>query len=197
MHGTLPAEDNPRRDQHDRATARDVAMGVPTESVLAIMAVRVSRVLLQKQLHVVTAESCTGGYLAKLFTDIPGSSRWFDCGFVCYSNAAKVRDLEVQVDTLRQHGAVSGATVAEMALGALVRTGADRSVAIRAGWRAPMAAPTCIRSGRCASALAGGWATGSMCRPSSGGLRAAGTRCAAFRWPSRWNSSKARDSPGG
>ena len=66
-----------------------------------------------------TAESCTGGWVAKACTDVPGSSGWFECGFTPYSNAAKVRDLGVLETTLAAHGAVSEATVREMAAGAL------------------------------------------------------------------------------
>src|SRR5262245_36356608 len=77
-----------------------------------------------------TAESCTGGWLAKVLTDLPGSSRWFECGYVTYSNEAKMRDLGVLAQTLERHGAVSEATALEMAAGALQRTGADVSIAI-------------------------------------------------------------------
>src|SRR5690606_39427170 len=65
------------------------------------------------------AESCTGGYVAKLLTDVAGSSRWFDSGFVTYSNAAKQRQLGVDPGTLEKHGAVSERTAIEMAVGAL------------------------------------------------------------------------------
>lgn len=77
-----------------------------------------------------TAESCTGGWVAKACTDVAGSSQWFECGFVTYSNAAKVRDLGVSEATLASHGAVSEPTVREMAAGALRVSGADIAVAI-------------------------------------------------------------------
>lgn len=102
----------------------------PSDLVLSVLAVRVGEHLLERRLRAVTAESCTGGYVAKLLTDVPGSSQWFDCGYVCYSNAAKQRDLGVSPVTLRQHGAVSGETVGELARGALERSGADVAVAI-------------------------------------------------------------------
>ncbi len=102
----------------------------PSDSLLAVLAVRAGEHLLARGLRLVTAESCTGGYVAKLLTDVPGSSRWFECGYVCYSNAAKERDLDVPAATLRLHGAVSGETVEAMALGALVRSGADCAVTI-------------------------------------------------------------------
>jgi nicotinamide-nucleotide amidase len=79
---------------------------------------------------VATAESCTGGWLAKCLTDLPGSSKWFLGGWVCYSNEAKQRDLGVRSATLRAHGAVSEAVVRELARGALRRSGADHAVAI-------------------------------------------------------------------
>jgi len=80
--------------------------------------------------RIVTAESCTGGWIAKAFTDLPGSSRWFECGFVTYSNTAKARDLGVSPRTLEVHGAVSEATVREMAAGALRVSGADIAIAV-------------------------------------------------------------------
>jgi nicotinamide-nucleotide amidase len=79
---------------------------------------------------VATAESCTGGQIAGAITDIAGSSGWFDRGFVTYSNAAKIEMLGVRSETLAAHGAVSEATAAEMAAGALARSPADLAVAV-------------------------------------------------------------------
>ena len=76
------------------------------------------------------AESCTGGWLAKVITDTPGSSHWFDRGFVTYTNAAKQDMLGVSPDTLNREGAVSEATVREMAAGALRHSRAQLAVAI-------------------------------------------------------------------
>jgi nicotinamide-nucleotide amidase len=76
------------------------------------------------------AESCTGGWLAKVVTDLAGSSIWFDRGFVTYSNEAKQEMLGVHGATLLTHGAVSEAVVAEMAAGALARSRAQVAVAI-------------------------------------------------------------------
>lgn len=78
----------------------------------------------------VTAESCTGGWVAKAITDVPGSSAWFDRGFVTYSNTAKQEMLGVRAETLAAHGAVSEAAVLEMAEGALARSRAQVSVAV-------------------------------------------------------------------
>lgn len=77
-----------------------------------------------------TAESCTGGWVAQVITAIPGSSAWFDRGFVTYSNRAKQEMLGVSPATLEAHGAVSEETVKEMAGGALTRSQAHISVAI-------------------------------------------------------------------
>ena len=91
---------------------------------------RLAAHLLAGSRTVATAESCTGGWLAKCLTDLPGSSKWFLGGWVCYSNEAKQRDLGVRSATLRAHGAVSEAVVRELARGALRRSGADHAVAI-------------------------------------------------------------------
>lgn len=78
----------------------------------------------------VSAESCTGGWLSQLVTAIPGSSAWFDRGFVTYSNQAKMDMLGVNPGTLEKHGAVSEETVKEMAVGALARSAAQISTSI-------------------------------------------------------------------
>ncbi|MGL4184219.1 MAG: CinA family protein, partial [Thiotrichaceae bacterium] len=83
-----------------------------------------------RRLSLATAESCTGGLIAKLCTDLPGSSAWFDCGFISYSNASKRRLLGVAAETLSQYGAVSEAVVKQMASGALQQSDAQVSVAI-------------------------------------------------------------------
>ena len=80
-------------------------------------------------LRIATAESCTGGMVAVALTDLPGSSDIFDCGFVTYSNQAKVRLLGVSAQSLNTHGAVSEAVAQEMAEGALARSGAGLAIA--------------------------------------------------------------------
>lgn len=77
-----------------------------------------------------TAESCTGGWIAKLLTDIPGSSDWFEGGVVAYSYQAKEALLGVQPQTLEQHGAVSQEAVTEMVSGVLARFGSGVAVAV-------------------------------------------------------------------
>ncbi len=83
-----------------------------------------------KGVRIATAESCTGGLVAGAITDVAGSSDVFDCGFVTYSNAAKVRMLGVRDATLEAHGAVSEETAREMAEGALSRSGATIAVSV-------------------------------------------------------------------
>jgi len=80
--------------------------------------------------QLVTAESCTGGWIAKACTDQPGSSQWFRGGVVVYTDELKCALLGVQPGTLAGHGAVSEATVREMASGALGRLGGDVAVAV-------------------------------------------------------------------
>lgn len=80
--------------------------------------------------RVVTAESCTAGWIAKALTDVPGSSQWVDSGYVTYSNTAKMRDVGVSERTLGEHGAVSEATVREMANGALRAAGVELAIAV-------------------------------------------------------------------
>ena len=78
----------------------------------------------------VTAESCTGGWVAQAVTSIAGSSDWFERGYVTYSNAAKREDLGVSAKTLLRHGAVSEATAREMARGALRKARGTIALAI-------------------------------------------------------------------
>ena len=101
-----------------------------TDPELDTIARRVGEALAARGLWLATAESCTGGWIAEAVTAIAGSSGWFDRGFVTYSNAAKADMLGVRDDTLDTHGAVSEATVREMAAGALARSRADLAVAV-------------------------------------------------------------------
>ena len=83
----------------------------------------------QKQM-IATAESCTGGLLAGLLTQVPGSSAVLECGFVTYSNAAKTRMLGLPKRLIATHGAVSAMTAKAMVLGALIHSGADIAVSV-------------------------------------------------------------------
>lgn len=86
--------------------------------------------LLSRGWQLVTAESCTGGWIAKACTDRPGSSQWFRGGAVVYTDELKTAMLGVRPQTLAGSGAVSEATVREMAVGALERLGGDVAVAV-------------------------------------------------------------------
>jgi nicotinamide-nucleotide amidase len=77
-----------------------------------------------------TAESCTGGLIAAACTDLPGSSNWFDCGFITYSDQAKIALLGVDEPSIRAHGAVSEVVARAMAFGAVRRSRARVSVAV-------------------------------------------------------------------
>ena len=87
-------------------------------------------IFLKTSSKLVTAESCTGGGLAEILTRIPGSSAWFERGFVTYSNESKHEMLSVPLDTLEQFGAVSEETASAMAKGAVENSRADYGVAI-------------------------------------------------------------------
>lgn len=100
------------------------------EASLALLAQEAGRALQAAGWRLATAESCTGGWIAKSLTDIAGSSNWFERGYVTYSNAAKVESLGVRASTLQAHGAVSTQTAAEMAAGALAHSGADIAVSV-------------------------------------------------------------------
>ena len=91
---------------------------------------KVSKKLHQKKLTIVTAESCTGGWLAKQITDLAGSSSIFDRGFVTYSNDSKQQMLGVQKNTIDGYGAVSEEVVKEMVKGAIQHSNADIAIAV-------------------------------------------------------------------
>lgn len=80
--------------------------------------------------RVVTAESCTGGGIASAMTDLAGSSSWFECGFVTYSNEAKIRYLAVPPRIIERHGAVSEETVRAMVIGAVNNSLGDVAIAV-------------------------------------------------------------------
>ena len=91
---------------------------------------QLAEMFLKSSMKLVTAESCTGGGLAEILTRIPGSSAWFERGFVTYSNEAKQEMLDVPMDTLKQFGAVSEETASAMAKGAVENSRADYGVSI-------------------------------------------------------------------
>ena len=101
-----------------------------TENDLFVLAQSLGQQLKLAGWSLATAESCTGGWVAKVLTDVEGSSAWFDRGFVTYTNESKQEMLGVSATTLSTHGAVSEDTVLEMARGAIAHSHADLSLAI-------------------------------------------------------------------
>lgn len=97
---------------------------------LHVLSELVGDALLRREWMLATAESCTGGWIAKSVTDISGSSAWFERGFVTYTNLAKQEMLGVRAETLDTYGAVSEQTVREMAQGALAHSKAHIAVAV-------------------------------------------------------------------
>jgi nicotinamide-nucleotide amidase len=100
------------------------------DTVLYTLAEAAGRALKARGIMLATAESCTGGWIGEAITMVPGSSEWFDRGFITYTNTAKQEMLGVPKMTLARHGAVSVETVREMAQGALARSQAGIVVAV-------------------------------------------------------------------
>src|SRR5271168_4265923 len=125
-----------------------------SDRVLQRLAERVGRRLLERRCFLATAESCTGGWIAKAITDIAGSSQWLLEGFVTYSDEAKIRQLGVPRTVLKMNGAVSEATVKAMAAGALRRSGAQLAVAVTG-----IAGPGGAVAGKPVGTVWLGWAT--------------------------------------
>ena len=94
------------------------------------LAQQLGLLLKSKEKIIATAESCTGGWLAQIITEVSGSSAWFDRGFVTYSNAAKMQMLGIKSETLDKFGAVSAQTAVEMVKGALDHSDADCAIAV-------------------------------------------------------------------
>ena len=100
------------------------------DDALYRLAARLGRALKRQELMIATAESCTGGWIGQAITMIPGSSEWFERGFITYTYISKREMLGVSGQTLARHGAVSERVVREMALGAITRSHAQVAVAI-------------------------------------------------------------------
>ena len=105
-------------------------MAGPADATLARLTARVAKKLCRQGHLMVTAESCTGGFLAKTLTDRPGSSDCYDRGWVTYSNDAKHAELGVRLSDIRRHGAVSRTVALAMARGALRHSKAEVAVAV-------------------------------------------------------------------
>lgn len=103
---------------------------IPTDENLFALAHRISERLTQTNSQLTTAESCTGGWISKLLTDVPGCSSWFERGFVTYTNASKHDLLGVESDVLSTQGAVSEATVRAMVQGALQHSHANLALSV-------------------------------------------------------------------
>jgi nicotinamide-nucleotide amidase len=101
-----------------------------TDRDLEALALKIGRAMHVRAWRLATAESCTGGWIAKVLTDVAGSSQWFDGGVVAYSNAAKAELLGVPSEVLAAHGAVSEEAVRAMADGARRQFGAQLAVAV-------------------------------------------------------------------
>jgi len=101
-----------------------------TDRELMQLSEQVGQALNARGATVTTAESCTGGWVAKVITDVAGSSAWFERSFITYSNEAKAQMIGVKSATLEQHGAVSEPVVVEMAIGALRAARADYAISV-------------------------------------------------------------------
>jgi len=112
-------------EQRIRSKAGRFIYGVAEDQLEAV----VGRLLLERELKIATAESCTGGLVGNMLTNISGSSKYFERGVICYSNAAKVEILKVDEDTLAEHGAVSMEVAMQMAEGVKSTSGADIGLA--------------------------------------------------------------------
>ena len=97
---------------------------------LESLSAELGALLIEKNYFFTTAESCTGGWVGQSLTSVPGSSSWYGCGFITYSNIAKRKILDVSKDTLNTYGAVSQEVVEEMVDGALKKSKANLGVAI-------------------------------------------------------------------
>ena len=122
---------------------------------LEALAIQVGELLKTNGEKLTTAESCTGGWVAQCLTAIAGSSDWFERGFVTYSNEAKVDMLGVDAETLVAHGAVSEATAAAMAAGALRHSRADWALSVTG-----IAGPGGGTPGKPVGTVCFGWAAG-------------------------------------
>ncbi|MEX1032637.1 MAG: nicotinamide-nucleotide amidohydrolase family protein [Cellvibrionaceae bacterium] len=105
-------------------------MDLSPRSPIVQLAIQLGEALNRRGWSVAAAESCTGGGVGFAITSVPGSSKWFECAFITYSNRAKAAKLGVNATTLDREGAVSEAVVREMVAGALRESGADLAVAI-------------------------------------------------------------------
>jgi len=109
-----------------RSTLGELVYGVSDQFLAEV----VGEKLLRQGKTIAVAESCTGGLLAKLLTDVPGSSKYFTCGWITYSNQAKTSQLGVPAELIKEHGAVSEQVARAMAMGARNKAGTDYAIGI-------------------------------------------------------------------
>ena len=119
------------------------------------LAARVGQALQARNLLLVTAESCTGGGISQAITDIAGSTGWFDCGFVAYSNSSKTELLDVPAALIAQMGAVSEEVACAMATGALANSSAHVALSTTG-----IAGPTGAVPGKPVGTVCFGWVKG-------------------------------------
>ncbi len=131
-------------------------METTDELALAELAAQVGEALKQRRWMLATAESVTGGGISQAITDIAGSSEWFDCGFVTYSNSSKTELLEVPAALIAQFGAVSEEVAGAMAKGALANTDAHITLSTTG-----IAGPAGAVPGKPVGTVCFGWAYGS------------------------------------
>ena len=94
------------------------------------LSTEVGRLLFEKKLKLTTIESCTGGWIGKVLTDVAGSSAWYECGYVTYSDASKIRLVGVSSELIKRSGAVSEPVVQEMAQCSFASTSSDIALAV-------------------------------------------------------------------
>jgi len=119
------------------------------------LAAQVGKALQDKGYLLVSAESCTGGGISYAITEVAGSTGWFDCGFVCYSNASKTEMLDVPAAMMAQFGSVSEEVAAAMAQGALGSSNAHVAVSTTG-----IAGPTGAVPGKPVGTVCFGWTNG-------------------------------------
>lgn len=119
------------------------------------LAAQVGRALQAKGLLLATAESCTGGGVAQAITEIAGSTAWFDCGFIAYSNASKTEMLDVPAALIAQLGTVSEEVAAAMASGALANSNAHVAISTTG-----ISGPTGAVPGKPVGTVCFGWTSG-------------------------------------
>jgi nicotinamide-nucleotide amidase len=147
LHGTVEASHQPLQ--------KESPMSSSNSDTILDLAAQAGKALQEKGLILATAESCTGGGVAQAITEIAGSTAWFDCGFITYSNASKTEMLDVSAALIAQMGSVSEEVAAAMATGALGASNAHLAVSTTG-----IAGPTGAVPGKPVGTVCFGWANG-------------------------------------